>query len=144
MQDQEALLHAWMDMNVRIRGNRLLRKLSFNEMMVMSILYRHHDVEEAMTATELGAHMRLLKSEMNKLLSSMEQRKLILRSASTRDRRKIELHINPAMLSLYLEEHERVMRYLDRIERTIGHEEVAHLALLLQQATQAVDEEAAQ
>ena len=71
---QEALLQAWMQMSVCIRGNRLLSSLSFNEIMLCGMLYRRKNAGlPPLSATELGEEMRLLKSQMNHILTSMEK-----------------------------------------------------------------------
>ena len=55
MNMEEALLGAWMDMALNIRGNRLVTCLSFNEIVVCSILYRSRQAgAEMITATDLG------------------------------------------------------------------------------------------
>ena len=57
---QEALLYAWMEMSVFIRGNRILADLSFNEVMICGMLSRRQ-ADAPLTATELGERTNLLK-----------------------------------------------------------------------------------
>ena len=42
-QTREELLRAWMSLSAYIRGNRLLRELSMNEMLVCNLLYRRQE-----------------------------------------------------------------------------------------------------
>ena len=72
---QEELLYAWMKMSVFIRGNRILSDLSFNEVMICGMLSRQPP-DAPLTATELGEQTNLLKSQINHILTGMEQRRL--------------------------------------------------------------------
>ena len=42
-QTREELLRAWMSLSAYIRGNRLLRELSMNEMLVCNLLFRRQE-----------------------------------------------------------------------------------------------------
>ena len=83
-QMQEALLQAWMAMEVCIRGNRLLSDLSMNEMLICNTLYARRQ-GAPVTATELCAKTQLLKSQMNRVLNQMEFQGLIRRERSSSD-----------------------------------------------------------
>ena len=76
-QTREELLRAWMSLSAYIRGNRLLRELSMNEMLVCNLLYRRQEEGgPPVTATELCARTQLLKSQVNHILTAMESRGL--------------------------------------------------------------------
>ena len=127
----EQLLRAWMAMEVCIRGNRLLQDLSMNEMLVCSALY-----EQPMTATELCARTRLLKSQMNHILNDMEQQGLIVRTRSSADRRSVCVQLQDR--DRYLREHERVLRIVGAVGRELGSENTETLTALMEQAARIV------
>lgn len=138
---EEALLYAWMDMAMNIRGNRLLTGLSFNEIVVCSMLYRSMKNGNGMlTATDLGERTKLLKSQLNKLLNLMEEKGLIERIRSKEDKRKVFLKLREEKLSVYLKEHEKVMAIVHHICEAMGEEKTKLLTSLLVEVVELVDE----
>ena len=135
---REALLEAWMGMTSIIRGNRLLDGLSMNEMLVCNVLFQQRRrTGPPVTATELCQHTRLLKSQINHILTSMEKRKLIQRVRSQEDRRVIHIQLRDEALPLYRREHETVMEILEAICTALGEDGTCQLTALLTQATAA-------
>ena len=93
-QRQEELLQSWIDMSLRIRGNRLVSGFSFNEIVICRILYTEQlQGGSPVTAADLCRRMQLLKSQINKILTSMEKRELIERVRSESDRRVVNIVI---------------------------------------------------
>ncbi len=137
---EEELLSAWMDMALNIRGNRLVTGLSFNEIVVCSILYRSRNAGGGMlTATDLGNRTKLLKSQLNKVLTTMEEKGLIGRIRSDKDKRKVYLRLREEKLPVYLNEHEKVMEIVHQVCMTLGEEKVEVLTDLLVEAVEVVD-----
>ena len=137
----EELLHAWMEMSLHIRGNRILSDFSFNEIMICGLLYRRQKSgQPPLTATELGAYTRLLKSQINHILTGMESRGLIYRERSTHDKRVIYVHLQQEALSAYLAEHEKVLDIVDRVRAVLGDEDTQHLTALMRKATAVVND----
>ena len=124
-QIEEELLSAWMSMSLNIRGNRLLSGLSFNEIVVCSFLYRNIQMQdELLTATDLCNQTKLLKSQLNRVLNEMEKKGLIIRIRSAEDKRKVYLKLSEEKISVYLEEHERVMEIVHGVCESLGEEKV--------------------
>ena len=137
---EEALLGAWMDMALHIRGNRIVTGLSFNEIVVCSMLYRSMQEGVGMlTATDLGSRTKLLKSQLNKVLTLMEEKGLIERIRSEKDKHKIYLKLQEESLSVYLEEHEKVMVIVHQVCVSLGEEKARMLSELLLEAVAVVD-----
>ena len=136
---QEELLHAWMQMSVFIRRNRLLAEFSFNEMMICGLLYRRQESGATpLTATELGEQTNLLKSQINHILTQMEQRGWIERIRSTSDKRVIYVHLSDLGRESYLKEHAKVLEILNTVHRELGSEKTLELTTLLNRATSIV------
>ena len=125
---QEELLLSWMAMEVCIRGNRLLSDLSMNEMLICNLLYQR---PEGVTATELCRHTKLLKSQMNRILSSMEEQGLILRERETCDKRAVRVRLREEALPRYLREHDRVLGIVDRVCGALGEADAKQLSELM-------------
>lgn len=137
---QEELLHAWMEMSVFIRGNRLLTDLSFNEIMICGMLFRQQESGTApLSATELGERTNLLKSQINHILTGMEQRGLIERVRSTEDKRVVYAHLSTEGRTIYLQEHTKVMEIINEVHSALGREKTQELTEMLKTATAIVN-----
>ena len=135
---QEDLLYAWMEMSVFIRGNRILADLSFNEVMICGMLSRRQ-ADAPLTATELGERTNLLKSQINHILTAMEQRGLVERTRSTTDTRVVYVRLSEEGRRLYAREHDRVMEILKAVYGEFGSEKTRELTAMLKKATSIVN-----
>ena len=138
---QEQLLQAWLDMSLVIRGNRLVSGFSLNEMVICRILYeRQEQGGEAVTATELCNRMQLLKSQINKLLTTMEKKGVIERVRSESDKRKIEIRLREEGARQYVEEHNRILKIIGYVYSTLGEEASDHFTQLMNQTVKLIRE----
>lgn len=138
---EEQLLQAFLEMSAYIRGNRLLSNFSFNEIMICNLLHRRKQTGSLPpTATEIVAYTKLLKSQVNHILTGMEEKGLISRNRSLEDKRIVYITLRDEALPLYLREHEQVLRIMSVIYETMGAENVKNLTELVSQATTIVDE----
>lgn len=136
---EEALLEAWMEMALHIRGNRLVDGLSFNETVICSMLYRNQMLGKApLTATDLVKRTGLLKSQLNKVLNAMEYKGLIMRKRDEKDKRKVYLMLCEEKQSVYLTEHEKVMKIVHQVCSSMGEEKAGTLSALLTEAVDAL------
>jgi len=137
---QEELLQSWIDMSLRIRGNRLVSGFSFNEIVICRILYeRHIQGGSPVTAADLCRRMQLLKSQINKILTSMERQGLIERVRSENDRRKMEIRLKPGAEQVYIAAHDRILKIMAYVCQQLGKEQSEQLTVLLRTAVQAID-----
>lgn len=136
----EELLDAWMGMAMGIRGNRILKNLSFNEMVVCRILYQAERENREVTATDICARSRLLKSQVNKLLNDMENNCIIERHRDQNDKRRILITLSEKNRGVYLEEHDHVMEILKKISRQFDREETEFLIEKMRKVVTLMDE----
>lgn len=137
---QEELLQSWIDMSLRIRGNRLVSGFSFNEIVICRILYeRHTQGGSPVTAADLCRRMQLLKSQINKILTSMEKQGLIERVRSEDDRRKMEIRLCPGAAEGYMAAHERILKIMGYVCDQLGEEQAQQLTVLLREAVRVID-----
>lgn len=137
---QEELLQAWIDMSLRIRGNRLVSGFSFNEIVICRFLYEQQkNGESPVTAADLCRRMQLLKSQINKILTSMEKQGLIERVRSESDRRKMEIRLKPGAEQVYMTAHARILKIMGHVCEQLGQEQSQQLTVLLRQAVQSID-----
>ena len=135
----DELLDAWLKLTSTLWNTRLVKSLTYNETHVMGILLRHKD-NEPMTATDLIRRTRLLKSQMNKLLTTLEGRGFITRVRSELDKRLIHIHLTETGKEAYLEEHSGVEAFLSQLIEKLGAERALAVARELNDINGILDE----
>ena len=82
----DRLLDAWLNLTSTLWNTRLVSSMTYNEAHVLGLLLRHEDGPAPMTATALIARTHLLKSQMNRILTTLESKGCLLyTSPSPRD-----------------------------------------------------------
>ena len=126
----ERLLTAWLYMSTVVVNSRIVTELSYKEALVCNALYKHRQQQEErpLTATMLCQQTNMLKSQMNRTLTSLEEKGLVLRERSQQDKRHIFVRFNPQGAAAYEEQHRRILALLDGIIAQVGDEEAARIA----------------
>ena len=96
----EQLLSAWLTLSSTLWNERIVTGMTFNEAFVCNLLSRQ-DAAQPLTATDLCQRTKLLKSQMNKVLSEMERKGYIQRIRSEKDKRQVLLHLTEAGQAAY-------------------------------------------
>ena len=130
----DELLSVWLQLTNVIDNERLVEGMPFNEALVCGLLSGG-----CRTASELCAETRILKSQMNAILRSLEGKGVIARERSQADRRCIELRLLPEGCSRYADGHRRALELVDRLIGAMGEEKVRTLIPLLHQVVDAFD-----
>ena len=138
----EKLLAAWLKMSSVVNNERIVSTIPYNEAHVCNLLYRQQleSPESYLTATELCAQTRILKSQMNKVLVSLEKRGMIERFPAPDDRRKAYIRLKEENLSQFEEVHARSIYLVDRAIERLGPEEAVRTVALLNRIADYVDE----
>lgn len=120
----ERLLSAWLTLSSTLWNERVVTGMTFNEAFVCNLLT--HQAKEApdqpLTATDLCERTRLLKSQMNKVLSEMEKKGFIQRLRSEKDKRQIFLRLTAEGEQAYAQEHAGITAILDQLVSDLGEE----------------------
>lgn len=126
----ERLLSAWLTLSSTLWNERIVTGMTFNEAFVCNLLKRQAECapEQPLTATDLCERTRLLKSQMNKILSEMERKDYIRRSRSDRDKRQIFLELTEQGRDAYAREHEGITAILSALVDDLGAEKVLSIA----------------
>lgn len=122
MQLNEILLGAWLRLSTSINNNRVVSEMSYNESLICNILYRNmtqHPGQD-ITATDLCNETKILKSQMNRILTQLEKKDLITRIRCEEDRRKLYVRLKTDASNAYLMQHEKILTILDAIINKIG------------------------
>lgn len=124
----EALLGAWLSLTSTLWNTRLVSSMTFNEAHVLGILL--HSARDAAppTATDLIARTHLLKSQMNKVLTSLERRGYITRARAESDRRLVRIRLTPQGEAAYRSEHARIEALLLRLVGRVGAQRARSVA----------------
>lgn len=118
----ERLLSAWLTMSSVVNNERIVSRIPFNEAHVCNLLYRQRTIDPAvyLTATDLCAQTRMLKSQMNKVLASLEKREMIERFPAPGDRRKAYIRLREDNLDKFEEVHAQSIRLVDNAIAGLG------------------------
>lgn len=123
-------------MSIWIKGNRLLKTLSFNEMLICNTIVSNKEI----TAAQLCTITQLLKSQMNRILTGLETKGIIKRTKSESDKRKTIIQLTETGYELYSKEHDHVLSIVNKITETLGEESTFELASLMNKAIDALKE----
>ena len=136
----DKLLDAWLNLTSTLWNTRLVSSMTYNEAHVLGILLRHGTPDHPMTATDLIHRTRLLKSQMNKVLTSLESRGFISRVRAELDKRMIHIHLTQEGKAAYLDQHKGVEAILSQLIERIGTERALSVASDLAEITEILDD----
>lgn len=136
----DQLLDAWLSLTSTLWNTRIVQSMTYNEAHVMGILLRHRAKEDPLTATDLIRRTHLLKSQMNKILSTLESKGYIVRLRAQSDRRMAHILLTEEGKAAYLTEHEGVESILTQLIERIGAERALRVAQDLSDVVEALDE----
>lgn len=136
----DKLLDSWLNLTSTLWNTRLVSSMTYNEAHVLGILLRHSSDERPMTATDLIRRTRLLKSQMNKVLTTLEKYGFITRVRADADKRMIHIRLTEQGKDAYLEQHKGVEAILNQLIERIGAERALSIAHELSVVTEILDE----
>lgn len=118
----EDLLDAWLRLSISVNNPRLVTEITYNESLICNILYKqaHSKDSKPLTATDLCKMTNMLKSQMNRTLNQLEEKKLISRERSTMDKRQVFVTMNMQQCHIYEAQHEQVLSILDAVINKLG------------------------
>ena len=136
----DRLLSAWLSLTSTLWNKRLVSDLTYNEAHVMGILLRKKSSDTPCTATMLIQYTRLLKSQMNKLLTTLETKGYIVRTRSSEDKRVIFIALTEAGEAAYLTEHAHVEAIVSQLIAQIGEEKAQALTQGINETVAALED----
>ena len=142
MQLNEELLSAWLKLSTAINNSRLVSEMSYNESLICNILYRSitEHPDKMLTATDLCDETKILKSQMNRILNQLEEKKLITRERSKEDKRKVFICLTTGQSNAYLKQHEQILNLLDNIIKKLGEDQAKEIIRALNGISNVADE----
>lgn len=142
MQLNESLLGAWLKLSTAINNSRLVSEMSYNESLICNILYRNitEQPDVPLTATDLCMETRILKSQMNRILTQLEEKNLITKERSATDKRKVFIRLTSEQSNAYLKQHEQILKLLDDIIDKLGEEQTKEIIRALNGISDVADQ----
>ena len=138
----ENLLNTWLRLSTSVVNSRLVSNLSYNESLVCNILYhaQKKEPDQLLTATDLCNATKMLKSQMNRTLNQLEEKKLITRIRSSSDKRQVFVKFNLDTADIYLEQHQKILDLVDTIIEHFGPEKIEETLQVLTSICDVVDD----
>lgn len=120
----ERLLQSWLRLSTSICNERIVSDLPYNESLICHLLYKQQleHPECCLTATDLCRETKILKSQMNRTLGNMEEKGLIVRERSDKDKRQVFVKFNSEQMKIYEEQHRKILNIIDELIIKIGEE----------------------
>ena len=140
-EQNEKLLGAWLRLSTAINNDRLSSDLPYNEALLCNILYssQQKSPNSGLTATDLCRYAKMLKSQMNRTLQSMEEKGIICRQRSNADHRQVFITLNRAS-DLYQKQHEKIMDVVNRIAEKLEPDQVNDIIDIFTKISNIADE----
>ena len=128
----ELLLNAWLRLSTSINNARLVSEMTFNESLICNILYNHSKASDGtiITATDLCNMTNMLKSQMNRTLNNMEEKGLIFRKRSEKDKRQVFVSMNMENAKVYEQQHKNVLKFVDAMLEKVGKDKAEEIVQL--------------
>ena len=128
----EKVLSAWLKLSTAICNERIVSELPYNESLVCGILHENavEHPEEKITATDLCEKTNMKKSLMNRTLNSLEEKGLIFRKRSEKDKRQVFVSMNMENAEVYERQHKNILRVVDEIVEKVGKEKADEIISL--------------
>ena len=129
----ESLLQVWLQLSTSVINNRIVSDLPYRESLVCNMLYMNalQTPDHLLTATDLCEMTNMLKSQMNRTLNSLEEKKLIIRERSSIDKRQVCVKFHPDSSDVYLNQHKKILEMLDTIIAQFGEEQTKEIIRLI-------------
>lgn len=137
----ENLLSSWLKLSTTIQNSRIVSALSYNESLICSVLARHmaSGQKKPLTATDLCRETKMLKSQMNRTLNQLEEKLMIRRERSTKDKRQVHILLNPEHAKVFQQQHQDILNSVKCIVDELGTKEAAQAAVLFDKISTLAD-----
>lgn len=115
------LIQAWIQLSGILKNTRFTKELPYNEAIVMLQLYQAND--RPISIRDITASTRMLKSQVNRTINSLEEKGLLSRCAGEGDRRIGYVCCVKERLDVFLQVHASSMEIAKNISQIIGPED---------------------
>lgn len=136
-QIDEMLLSAWLKLSVSVRNDRLVKSMSFNEILVCNILNNSLSGQE-ISAKDIAVKTGMLKSQVNRVLTDLDNKRYIDRKNSKTDKRKTLLTLTDEGKEAYQKEHKQILILLEKLRLKLGEDQICAAARIMTELSEAM------
>ena len=122
---QERLLEAWIGLNGMLKNTRVTSQLTYNEAIVMKIVYDQYQQDGAglTPVSRIVRETNMLKSLVNRTVTSLCALGYLRRERGTRDGRKLFVYPVAERLPDFLAVHQHSLKLAQDIIAVVGEED---------------------
>lgn len=122
---RERLLSAWIGINGIFKDSRMTRDLTYNEAVVMKLVYDQYRVDDLgrVSMQTVLKRTNMLKSLANRTVNSLCEQGYLLRERGDEDARMLFVRLAPDRLSDFLVVHGRSLELVQAVIDVIGDED---------------------
>jgi DNA-binding MarR family transcriptional regulator len=128
------LIQAWVQLSGMLKNSRFTKALPYNESIIMLQLYEAG--EQPISIKEITLRTRMLKSQVNRTINSLEAKGLLERCEGDGDRRIGYVRLRKEQLPLFLQVHAESMQIAQNISDIIGPEDTDHFIRIVNKLAQ--------
>lgn len=138
----ESLLRAWLELAAVIGSRDMVSGMTYNEAVVCNHLNHRMQTtpDRPITATELCEKLKVRKSQMNQILTSLETQGYLIRTRSEQDRRQVELTLTEAGQDAYRNAHSGARELLNAVVARLGEDATRQVIDVFELANATVEE----
>lgn len=121
---EERLLKNWLKISYIIRNNRIINELPYSEIVIISILKYH---QSQMSFKDLTTTSKILKSQLNRSINSLEKKQLITKNISQTDKRSKIINLTKKGEEAYESFHPIAVESSKKMIEILGEEKAKEL-----------------
>jgi DNA-binding MarR family transcriptional regulator len=136
----ELLLDAWLNVSTVIWNERIVKKVPYNEALVLNRLIHAKNQGKQLTAKDLCNLTNIQKPQMNLVLNKLEEKDAISRQRVEDNRRFVAVSITCEGENLYHTIHMETAKVLEAFIRQIGKEDTKEVIRVLNMISDSFNE----
>ena len=109
---KEELIQGWIELTAIIKNNRVTKRVSYNEAIILNYAYRAYLKNEGLYMQEIIKKTKMLKSLCNRTIHLLMEKDFLRREL---DGNQVVVYLNPDKVKDYLEIHKETFSYLEPV-----------------------------
>lgn len=121
---EEELLYEWVLISAIVNNKRIMNNFSYNETVVLFLLSLNDGYA---SYNDLLNKTKILKSQFNRTITSLEEKGFVKRVVNVKDKRKMDVYMTESGKDIQEKVHERSIVFSSKIIDIIGKEDSVKL-----------------
>lgn len=135
---EEELLIAWIKANSKIRNHRYVKDMTYNEAIILGLLYQAQTNEEnsrLLQLKDLCQETKMLKSAVNRYVNNLEKKQYLRRIKLAGNNKSVYLILELEAIETYQKMHKEIIAIIKPLIEKLGKEKTQELVSLLTEVT---------